>query len=495
LILGETSAADDAGDHVTNRTVVPWRERGPILLVAILLVASVIRLFHLGQSSLWYDEVVTMQLARTESPAALFRLLGQIDATRAPLHPLLLQGWVAVFGPSDASGRAFSVLCGIITIGLVYWIGLRAFDVTTGLWASWLCAISPLLVYYSRETRMYMWLVLVTCLAWALLFSHVLSPKPWRLVLYALSLIALVYSHPLGMLMVGALGLASVLFRQSFRITWRGWLYTHVAVVLAIAPWVPQYLDHAPESLTGLLPLRYLLGMPIGFIGGNFTILLVCSLLIAYGLCIVQRRKPGGIPIVLERPVSSFSLAIWLAVPPLLLYAYSRVAHPIFGPPRYTLFVGPAYLILVARGLTKLPWPLGITVAAAGAILSGVVLLNNVYRPDLKADWRDVAAYINMRDPDALVAVISADRSNTTELETARYYFGPGRVVIPWSGRPGDLMSRQGPVWVSISLRDGQPMGELPAALTNDKLIREVVEFSRLRLMRVDFHQAATPGK
>jgi hypothetical protein len=28
-------------------------------------------------------------------------------------------------------------------------------------------------------------------------------------------------------------------------------------------------------------------------------------------------------------------------------------------------------------------------------------------------------------------------------------------------------------------------MGELPAALTNDKLIQEVVDFSRLRLMRL----------
>ena len=145
--------------------------------------------------------------------------------------------------------------------------------------------------------------------------------------------------------------------------------------------------------------------MPIGFIGGNFTILLVCLLLIAYGLCEVRRRKPGDIQIVFEHPVPSISLLIWLAVPPLLLYAYSRVAHPIFGPPRYTLFVGPAYLILVARGLGKLPWPLSITAAAAGAILSGVMLLNDVYRPDLKADWKDVAAYLNRRDPGAVVAV------------------------------------------------------------------------------------------
>jgi hypothetical protein len=227
--------------------------------------------------------------------------------------------------------------------------------------------------------------------------------------------------------------------------------------------------------------------MPIGFIGGNFIVLLVCSLLIAYGLCIIHQRKSGGISIVLEHLVPSISLLIWLAAPPVLLYAYSHVAHPIFGPARYTLFVGPAYLVLLARGLGKLPWPLSITAAAAGAILSGVMLLNDVYRPDLKADWKDVAAYINRRDPDAVVAVISADRSSNTELETARYYFGPTRVVTPWSDRPGDLMNRRGSVWVSISLRDGQPTGELPAALSNEKLIREVVNFSRLRLMRLDF--------
>ena len=30
--------------------------------------------------------------------------------------------------------------------------------------------------------------------------------------------------------MVSALGLASVLFRQSFGISWRGWMYTHFVV-------------------------------------------------------------------------------------------------------------------------------------------------------------------------------------------------------------------------------------------------------------------------
>ena len=128
-------------------------------------------LWQLGQLSFWYDEVVTMRLAQAPGPGALLDRLFEIDATRAPLHPLLLQAWVRLFGSSETSARALSVLCGVVTVALVCWIGRLAFDSQTGLWAAWLAAWSPLLVYYSREARMYAWLVMVTCLCWGLLFS------------------------------------------------------------------------------------------------------------------------------------------------------------------------------------------------------------------------------------------------------------------------------------------------------------------------------------
>src|SRR5690349_176407 len=123
--------------------------------VLILAVATGLRAYGVGRLSFWYDEVVTVRLARAANPGALVRLLGEIDATRAPLHPLLLQGWVKVYGPSEASARGFSVVCGVLTVALVGRIGRRAYDdPRTGLFAAWLAAISPLLVLYSREARM-----------------------------------------------------------------------------------------------------------------------------------------------------------------------------------------------------------------------------------------------------------------------------------------------------------------------------------------------------
>jgi hypothetical protein len=494
--MSETYAKPD-GHRGEPQDVAPFRPKyGELFfLVAILLVAAGARLYQLGQSSLWYDEVVTMRLARTDNPAAMLTLLSEIDATRAPLHPLLLQGWVAIFGPSDVSGRAFSCLCGVITVVLVYWIGLRAFDSVTALCASWLCALSPLLVYYSRETRMYALLVLVTCLAWGCVFAQARHPRRWRLVLYGLCLIALGYVHPLGVLMASAIGLASVLFRRAFGISWRGCFLTHSLVVLAWAPWLGRYIDHPPESVTGPLPWRFLFGTPIGFIGGNFVVLGICSILITYGLCTAQPRENGRFRLVLENVAISVSLLVWLVIPPLFLYAYSRIFHPIFGPARYTLFVAPAYLILVARGLAKLPLPLGFAAAAGACALSGMMLKETVYRADVRADWRAAAAYLDRHDPDAVVAVVSADPAKNVEFESARYYFRPDRVVIPCPRTLSELARGRDCVWVSAGLREGQPVGVFPEGLSQQEQIREVVDFRGLRLMRVEFHQAERDRK
>ncbi len=435
-----------------------------------------------------------MRLARTENPLALVNLLSEIDATRAPLHPLVLQAWVTLFGPSDSSGRALSVLCGLMTIGIVFWIGLTAFDRKTALWASWLCAISPLLVYYSREARMYIWLVLVTCLTWGCLLSRASAPRFWKQIAYVFCQIALVYSHPLGLLMVCALGLASLLFRREFQISWCAWCFSQFAVILGIAPWVGRYLDHAPESISGQLPLRYLLGMPIGFIGGNFLVLIICLLLIAYGGSELRTRHTGRIPITISHPAATISLVIWLLVPSVVLYVSSHVTYPVFGPPRYTLFVGPAYLILIARGLGKLPGFLGLTTALTGTMLSGVMLSHDIYRADLKADWRGLAAYLDQHEPGATIAIISADTSGMTELETARYYFGPARAVVPWSEDLLNLRHGRKPLWVSIGLQNNQPVRALPTTLLKNSRVEESVDFTRLRLMKVEFHPMTAPG-
>src|SRR5690348_6360396 len=113
----------DRSSSVRETKSAPARFRPPLVfgvtLALTLLLATALRTWQLGQLSFWYDEVVTMRLAQAPTPGALLDRLFEIDATRAPLHSLLLQGWVRLFGTSETSARALSVLCGVVTVALV----------------------------------------------------------------------------------------------------------------------------------------------------------------------------------------------------------------------------------------------------------------------------------------------------------------------------------------------------------------------------------------
>ena len=127
------------------------------------------------------------------------------------------------------------------------------------------------------------------------------------------------------------------------------------------------------------MPVRFLIGTPIGFIGGNSLVLLGLLILIGFGLW--QRRGDFERYPDWSGPVC---LVLWLVLPPTVLYAYSRFSNPVFGPSRYTLYAAPAYLILVAQGLARLPGLIRGGVAAALVPLIVLELGATVYAPGLK---------------------------------------------------------------------------------------------------------------
>jgi hypothetical protein len=434
-------------------------------LIAIVLLATLLRAAYLDRPSLFYDEIIVLDMASQPDPAALVRLLEQTDATRAPLHPLILQGWVALFGASSLSGRAFSVACGVLAVLVVDRIGRRAYDVPTGLWAAFLFAISPMQVRYAQEVRMYALLVLETCLAWDLLLSFRDSAPPARQGAFLGCLIALAYTHPLGLFMDATLGLAYLANHDSFRLSRGRWLAIQLIAGIAIAPWAVRYGDHPPEFTVGRLPLKYLIGLPIGYIGGNGLTLPGFLALVAYGM--ICWRGNAGRRLVLDHPVGTITLLCWFVVPPLLLFGHSLVSsYPIFGPPRYTLNVGPAYLILVARGLVKLPRLLRYTSATGCVLLAGSLLRTLVYAPDVKTDWRDAAAQIQRVDPRAPVVLLTDDATNLRQLVPLRHYLGPRAYLLLMPQAVAELADDPkalGAVaWTVVDVIDGRPRAAPP---------------------------------
>ncbi len=455
-----------------------------IWLTSILAVAVGLRVAGMGSHSLWFDEVVTMRLARQPDPVALGRLIEQIDATRAPLHPLVLQGWLRIFGPSDLAGRALSALLGSLAVALVYWVGREAFDRATALWGTWLLAISPLAVAYSQEVRMYAWLAVLTCGCWGILLSTRRSAGPGKQVAYTLGLIALVYSHPLGGLMIVALALGYGVLSRESRLTGRSWFLIHVALVLAFAPWALRYLDHPPDFK---YPRDYqALNWPKAFIGNNDIVIWIC-----YAVAIAGSVRIGRQPfrVRFRDPSATLVCLIWCLIPPLLLGLYSSLRHPISGPIRYVLYVAPAFLLLVARGLARLPRVPQVVLAVAIMVLAGRPMFDWVYAPDAKPNWRAAGATVNRVAPGSSVILFCPN--GHFYLPTLRYYLDPRtHLAAVYAYKSPTLPVLEPGVWYVVDRIDGihqtpPLLAELYEPVQTWTFGRLMLTFNRLRTAQV----------
>jgi hypothetical protein len=277
--------------------------------------------------------------------------------------------------------------------------------------------------------------------------------------------------------MAAALALASLIGRSTCFGSWRRWLAVHLAVAALTIPWIGNYLDHPPELLSDPPSFRLLLGTPIGFIGGNARVLLGLVALIAWGVGrpFLRRGYLHG-RCRSSRALALVFLFLWLIVPPLALFFYSWVAQPIFGPARYTLFVAPAYLILVALGLHHTPPAIRYALALGLPFLAATDLEPRVYNPELKADWRGFSAALAARPGGPfLVIVASNNPGRNVEVETARYYLPGSCQAIPLEEATEERLERieASAVTLTVGSRRGIPVVPRPERIGPYRFRRE----------------------
>src|SRR3954469_14191994 len=139
------------------------RSRHLQALAAITLLGALLRFLTLGHQSYWGDEGATVGLIRM----GLGDMLGAIPDSEStpPLYYVLAWGWTRLFGSSGEWGlRSLSALAGTATIPVLYAAVCTLVTRRAALIAAALAACSPLLVWYSQESRAYALLGLATAL-------------------------------------------------------------------------------------------------------------------------------------------------------------------------------------------------------------------------------------------------------------------------------------------------------------------------------------------
>ena len=142
----------------------------------IFVFGFFIRLWEIGKRDFWYDEAYTAIVVKEPIQGLLSQLVQDIHP---PLYFLFVKGFTLLVGSSVVGIRLISLLFGVFGILAVYLFAKELFNRRVAWFASGLSAVSPFLIGYSQEARMYtmygFWVVLA-----AFFFLRSLKHDRWR---------------------------------------------------------------------------------------------------------------------------------------------------------------------------------------------------------------------------------------------------------------------------------------------------------------------------
>lgn len=217
---------------------------GILPLAGILLLALGLRLYRADAQSLWYDEGTSVSLAGR----SLWQIAqGAANDIHPPLYYWLLALWVRVFGNGVIALRALSAVLGTVVVGGIWILGRRLWNAQVGWVAALVAAISPYLIWYSQEVRMY---VLAAALAVGLVAATLawwsVGGRRW-LAMSAVLTLCLLYTHYLaGAGAVAAANAIAAVAAVDLRRTtgrWpgdraRAWIAGQAVAGAAFLPWL-----------------------------------------------------------------------------------------------------------------------------------------------------------------------------------------------------------------------------------------------------------------
>ncbi|HEX7587841.1 MAG TPA: glycosyltransferase family 39 protein, partial [Anaerolineae bacterium] len=394
------------------------RETRWVWLLAILLLAAGLRFYHVSGMSLRADEATNLFTA-VQEPAAMIQPFITSDP-HPPLYFLILHYWMLVGGRSELALRFPTAFMGVMVVALVFALGKLLFPrrADIAVLGALLAAINPYLIWDAQDAYMYTFLTAIAVCSF-IAFEHALRPaatrKDWGgyVIVNALGLL-LHYLFGLALLAQGLLWLAWAARGQISRRTAVVWVVAQGVTATLVLPWLVASLPMLSNFKTeffppaGLLEIaqRSLLAFSIGRVDSQLMPAMVEPVIgsvLGLGFLVIFLLGlflPTTVSGNADDTRGRILLATFLFAPLLGLALFSLLRFPIYDE-RYTLFLIPAFLLILARGFAEMgkrttrrwvPWA-----ALAFVVVASAYSLNNYFNVPQYAkspDWRGAVQYI-----------------------------------------------------------------------------------------------------
>lgn len=426
----------------------------PYFIILLILASSLSRFFQLGRESVWLDEALSLSISKDIEGLHLenYLFFSNWGDTHPPFYYFVLHFWRGLFGTSEVSLRGLSAVCGVLVVISTYYVGSKLIDRKTAIISSLLVLVNPVALYFSQEARMYTLTSLLILLS-AYFFYKLLSNRRKRYsILYVLVSTLLIYTHYLGILLLGA-ELFFFLIWFSFlrdRKKLKMVISSYLVILCLYIPWVPNVLVRLdwqqiswmePPTLGwGISVITSLLGIEImhlrvtqlvSVLGSVPTYLIYAVLGVIGGLTFTV----GLLRSFWEKTTFKTLLAV-LCFVPAIMFLISVVQVPIFNLRQASVYL-PEVALITSIGLVTLSGKVcqrfGLTLAnkvlvwfLVPLLLANLVGTYRVYTVDTKRNWRRIAGKVESIAEDKPVVVFPSKYA-----APFKYYQPGGTQIIP----------------------------------------------------------------
>lgn len=209
------------------------------LLLSIIIGGLFLRVWNLWNISLWFDE--SLPFVETEEEVKKILFSGKFYC------PIIYNTFIHYFwkivGHNEILLRLSSVIFGIVSIALIYYVGELLFDRKVGILGAFILAISPFHIYYSQELRMYSLISLLSLASVYFLIKAMQNNRIIYWLVYTISNIVNIYTHPVSIFILFAQVLFFLFYIKKYKYLLNRWIVVHFLILILAIPWIISILS------------------------------------------------------------------------------------------------------------------------------------------------------------------------------------------------------------------------------------------------------------
>lgn len=376
------------------------------LAIGLFLVLTLSRI---TANSIWFDEGYSLTLSQ-HSFGDIFNYTA--SDVHPPLYYWLLKIWSSLFGTSDFAYRSLSVVFGCATIVLLFLLLRHFFKNRTSLFVALIVAMSPMLVRYGVEARMYTMITTIGLAATLVLVNILKKGRVRDYVIYGLLVAIGMWTHYftlvfwLGHWLFRYIYLRkqSSSFKESIKkFLSKEWLATHALAILIFVPWIPYAIkqftningggfwipDLTLSSFTNLFSMMFVY-LPDSITNGKTVILEAVSIsLVTYLAMRVWRNSTNqqrtGLGLIITLSLAPILFLAMVSVPPFRSFFHERYLMPTILM-IYTLFsIVP--ILFIQKKLKPLWLPIFTLIIIVALIIKGIVSVYHNTNTNFNDPW------------------------------------------------------------------------------------------------------------